>query len=62
MNASKFQMFEIQVFIFNYRRISINQISENPGFLRFNPIAYGSLGFSQLRGGGGGGGASWPTP
>ena len=35
MNASKFQIFEIQVFIFNHSRISISQISENLGFLRF---------------------------
>ena len=35
MNASEFQIFEIQVFIFNYSRISISQISENLGFLRF---------------------------
>ena len=35
MNASKFQIFEIQVFIFSYSRISIGQISENLGFLRF---------------------------
>ena len=35
MNASKFRIFEIQVFIFNYSRISISQISENLGFLRF---------------------------
>ena len=36
MNASKFQIFEIQVFIFNYNRISVSQISENlGGFLRF---------------------------
>ena len=35
INASKVQIFEIQVFIFNYRRISISQISENLGFLRF---------------------------
>ena len=32
MNASKFQIFEIQVFIFNYSRISISRISENLGF------------------------------
>ena len=35
MNASKFQIFEIQVFIFNYNRISISQTSENIGFSRF---------------------------
>ena len=35
MNASKFQIFEIQVFIFNYRQILISQISENLGVLRF---------------------------
>ena len=35
MNASKFQIFEIQVFIFNCSRISISQIFENIGFLRF---------------------------
>ena len=37
MNASKFQIFVhvIQVFIFNYRRIWLSQISEDLGFLRF---------------------------
>ena len=34
-DASKFQVFEIQVFVFNYRRISRSQIFENLGFLRF---------------------------
>ena len=34
-DASKFQIFDIQVFAFNYRRISINQMFENLGFLRF---------------------------
>ena len=34
-DASKFQIFEIQVFVFNYRRISISQMFENLGFLRF---------------------------
>ena len=35
MNASKFQIFEIQVFVFNYSQISISQVSKNLGFLRF---------------------------
>ena len=34
-DASKFQIFEIQVFVFNYRQISIRQMFENPEFLRF---------------------------
>ena len=34
LNASKFQIFEIQAFIFNSRQISISQISENLGLLR----------------------------
>ena len=35
MNPSKFQIFEIQVFIFKYSGILISQIYENLGFLRF---------------------------
>ena len=37
-DASKFQIFEIQVFVFNYRRISTRGMFENPGFLRFKDI------------------------
>ena len=33
-DASKFQFFEIQVLVFNYRRISISQTFENLGFVR----------------------------
>ena len=33
-DASKFQFFEIQVLVFNYRRISISQMFENLGFVR----------------------------
>ena len=34
-DASTFQSFEIQAFVFNYRRISISQMFENLGFFRF---------------------------
>ena len=36
-------------------------LTKKPTAFWFNPIAYGILSFSQLRGGGGGGGAFWPA-
>ena len=34
-DASQLQIFEIQAFVFNHRRISISQMFENLGCLRF---------------------------